>query len=378
MDYITLRERFRNPKASIDFIKIGIPQSLNDSNALCREFDRVIKGRIQLPEGKVKDWITIHDPKISDLQWLLDNLPEAKILAIEVAIDFTLRDGGNDPNQLAALHRWLKTRLFPQRHAAMECVGKRKYYDARSGKILPDTLQTKSGNETVYWTNPKAYEQVRLYIKTHDNKTPLKGQHSVRIEPTLFVGGSQNAGLYRVAELPQFAEMLRRYLSKFVYVAKGIKPAVRRSRANNPEMAVKAAHEAAKEQRRVDRAWRQRGASWAAKHQYDTIPDADTNRLIGAALKSLRDDVCKLKLTRKVAEHSGYEVLETPVNTGDGLSVKPLSIEGTLSFSELGYGTASVGTSEHELSEKDEIATKGKDCPEKLSFQSELGKSYVH
>ena len=377
MDYITLRALFRKPKASIDFIKIEIPQSLYESNALCREFERVIKGRIQLPKGKVKDWITIHDPKTSDLQWLLDNLPEAKILAIEVAIDFTLQDGSNNPDQLEALHEWLKTRLFPQRHATMEAVGKRKYYDARSGKIQPDTLATKSGNETVYWTNPKGYEQVRLYIKTLDNNEPLKGQHSVRIEPTLFGGGSQNAGLYRVAELPQFAEMLRRYLSKFVYVAKGIKPVLKRSRANDPEKATKALYAAAKEQRRVDRAWQQKGAAWAAKHQYDTIPDADTNRLIGTALKSLRDDVCKLKLTRKVAKHTGYEVHQSPVITGDVQSLNPLCIEGTLSVSQQYDGTTSEEINEHELSEIEATAPKGKDYPEKLGFQSELGKSYV-
>ena len=368
MDYITLRALFRKPKASIDFIKIEIPQSLMKSNALCREFDKAIKGRVQLPKGKIKDWITIHDPKTSDLQWLLDNLPEAKILAIEVAIDFTLQDGSNSTDQLEALHGWLKTRLFPQRHATMEAVGKRKYYDARSGKIQPDTLATKSGNETVYWTNPNGYEQVRLYIKTLDNNEPLKVQHSVRLEPTLFGGGSQNAGLYRVAELPQFADMLRRYLSKFVYVAKGIKPVLKRSRANTPEKAAKALREAAKEQRRVSGAWKQKGAAWAAKHQYDTIPDADTNRLIGTALKSLRDDVCKLKLTRKVAEHPGYEVLKTPVIAGGRQSSNPLCIEGALSFSQQDSDSASIAINEHELSDREATAPKGKDCPETLGF----------
>lgn len=377
MDYITLRALFRNPKATIDFIKISIPQSVMESNALCQEFDRAIKGRIQLPKGKAKDWIAIHDPQTSDLQWLLDNLPEAKILAIEVAIDFTLQDGSNNPDQLAALHGWLKTRLFPQRHATMEVVGKRKYYDARTGKIQPDTLATKSGNETVYWTNPKGYEQVRLYIKTLDNNEPLKGQQSVRIEPTLFGGGSQNAGLYRVAELPLFADMLRRYLSKFVYVAKGIKPVLKRSRVNAPDKAAKALHEAAKEQRRVDRAWKQKGAAWAAKNHYDTIPDAQTNRLIGTALKSLRDDVCELNLTRKVAEHTGYEVLETPVNAGIRQSTNPLCIEGTLPFSQQDNETTRGMDNEHEQSEREETAPKDKVVPKPMGFQLEQGKSYV-
>lgn len=328
-----LRMLFRKPKASIDFITISIPHSLN-TNALCREFDQAIKGRIELPKGRNKDWITIHDPHTADLQWLLDNHPEAQMRGIEVAVDFTLQDDSNDHEKLAALHGWLKTRLYPQRHASMAQVGRRKYYDARTGQIVPDALRTKSGNETVYWTNPNAYEQVRLYIKTHDNKVPVKGQHPVRLEATLFGGGCQNAGLYRVADLPDFADQLRRYLSKFLYVAAGIKPKLRRTRANTPERAAKAAHEASRERARVSRAWQIKGAEWAAKRKYDTTPDTATNRLIGAALKTLRDDLMSLKLTRKVAEHPGYEVLEKPVDTGDDVASNLHCIEGQRSLSQ--------------------------------------------
>lgn len=377
MNYITLRKLFRKPKAKFDFITIGIPQSLMESNSLSRDFHKAIRGRIELPVGRNKDWITIHDPLTADLQWLLDNHPTAQILAIEVAIDFTLQDGSNNPEQLAALHGWFKTSLFPQRHATMESVGKRKYYDFRDGQIKLDTLKTKSGNETVYWTNPKAYEQVRLYIKKLDNKKPIK-EHSVRLEATLFGGGCQNAGLYRVAELPQFADMLRRYLSKFLYVAKGIKPVLKRSRANDPEKAAKAANEAAKERRRIDRAWQQKGAAWAAKNDYATIPDAVTNRLIGGALKSLRDDVRMLKLAGKVAEHPGYEVRKAPLDIGDCKSSSPLSIEGTLSLSQQDNDAANQTANERDLAKRQEDAPNNKDSPEKLGFQSGLGKSYVH
>lgn len=340
VDYITPLDVFCRPKATVDFITFSLPPSLN-SMALCSGFERAIKGRIELPKGRNKDWITIHDPHTGDLQWLLDNYPEARILAIEVAVDFPLMDGSNDPEQLAALHGWFKTRLFPQRHASMAQVGRRKYYDARTGQIVLDALKTKSGNETVYWTNPNAYEQVRLYIKTHDNKVPIKGQHPVRLEATLFGGGCQNAGLYRVADLPCFADQLRRYLSKFLYVAAGIKPKLRHTRANAPERVAKAAHEASTERARVSRAWQIKGAAWAATHKYDTTPDTTTNRLIGVALKTLRDDLISLKLTRKVAEHPGYEVLEKPVDTGDDVALNLHCIEGQRSLSQSGSSRSS-------------------------------------
>lgn len=327
IDYPLPLGPFGRPRAKIDFITISIPESLMNWMANAGAFHKAISGRIELPKGRNKDWITLHDPVAADLQWLLDNHPQAKIQSIEVAIDFTLRDGSNNPEQLAELHGWLKTRLFPQRHSNMALVGKRKYYDARSGRVMLDTLNTKSGNETVYWTNPKAYEQVRLYIKSQDNRQSID-QHTVRLEATLFGGGCQNAGLYRVAELPQFADQMRRHLSKFLYVAAGIKPKLKRVRTNTPERAARATREALKEHSRVDMAWRQKGAAWAAKHGYATTPDVVTNRVIGNALKGLRDALIGLELTQKVAEHAGYEVLQKPVNQGTSGSQCPSRIEG--------------------------------------------------
>ena len=47
------------------------------------------------------------------------------------------------------------------------------------------------------------------------------------------------------------------------------------------------------------------------------------------------------------------------------------------SVSHQNDGTISEGINEHELSEIEASALKDKDYPEKLGFQSELGKSYV-
>jgi hypothetical protein len=332
MHYTPPLAYFGTPKAKIDFITIDLPSRIR-TRAEAANLMSSIKGRICVSNrwrDYQDDWITIHDPTTSDLQWLLDNYPEAGMLCIEIAVDFQLSDKSDksNPERLADLHRWLKVRLFPQRHKQMQLVGKRKYYDARTGKIEPDTLKTKSGDESVYWKNKSDCEQVRLYIKTFDNGKPVDKDgkpvdkddepvpHVVRLESTLFRGGCQNIELHRVADLPIFADNLRRELSRYLYAVKGIKPKIKRVRSSDPVKAKRAAHVAALEVAKVQRNWDKLGAAWAAKWDYATIPDTTTNRLIGSALKGLRDDLKTLKLTRKVAKHCGYETAVSPAVTG--------------------------------------------------------------
>ncbi len=301
------------PRAKIDFITIGLPVSLKDQRAAFA-LKRAVDGRINAPNrwrGIQDDRLTIHDPTVSDLQYLVDHHPDTKVLAIEVAVDFFPKNGSNDAAQLIELHNWLKSRLFPQRHDSMREVGRRKYFDLRDGRITLDTLATSSGAQTIYWQNPSGYEQVRLYVKTHDNKQPLQ-RHCVRLEATLAAGGCQNALVSRVSMLPDFGDRMRSYLSRFLYVAAGIKPKIKRSRATLPESITKAAHAANKESEKVKRAWNSYGASWAAKHDYQVISDVEANRMIGGALKTLRDELSRLVAPQKRAEYPDYDTLKTP------------------------------------------------------------------
>lgn len=249
--------------------------------------------------GPQDDHFTIHDPFLRDLQFLIDKHPNTEILSLEIAVDFTLKDGSNDPVRLAALHRWLKINLFPQRHKGMR-AGYRKYYEEKSNTRKLDTLKTSSSDKTIYWADSGGCEQVRLYIKTIDNKKP-KELHSVRLEVTLLRGGCQRAKLFWMGTLPRFIGNMRRYLSPFLNVAKGIKPQVKRVRSKKPIKALKAASAAAKEQSRIDRHWKSCGAAWAAKHRYKIIPDAETNRLIGRAIGGVAGEFGKAKIDRKSA-----------------------------------------------------------------------------
>ena len=301
-------KHFATPKAKIDFITLRIPSSLDIDGAYL--LHKAVKGRIEVPGKHWGNWFTIHDPAIKDLQYLLDHHPECEIQGFEFAIDFKLADGSSDKARLVELHNWLTKRLFPQRDERMELVGRRKYYDLRLKKVLPDALKTKNKEETTYWTNNTGFEQIRLYIKTEDNHKPLE-HHFVRLEATLSRGGCQNAGISHVSELPCFANGMRRELSKFFYVAAGIKPNLKRSRSSTPTKVVIAAEKAKKEMSRVELAWETMGAAWAAKHGYSTIPDAPTNRRIGIALKELREGMMSLKLTRKVADLPSYEIMKS-------------------------------------------------------------------
>ncbi len=337
---------------------------------------RAIKGRIETPAGRSKRdgaWITIHDPLTSDLQWLLDNHPESQILGIEIAVDFTPLDRDDKLETMQGLHGWLKTRLFPQRHPIMGQVTKRKYYEARTGQIVADRLQTRSENGTVYWTHPSAYEQVRLYIKKSDNGVTLNQTSSqracVRIEATLFRGGCQNAGLHRVAELPLFADQMRRYLSRFLYVASGIRPKLKRTRTNNPEKARRAGDEADKERKRVADAWNRYGAAWAGRHGYNTLPDNRVNRLIGKALKGLRDDLMRLKLTAKVAEAPDYITLEKPVNSRVVGPRTPACIEALMS--SLRQHQGSIDTKPQDREQEPSAECKDRAADEVLQMHDE-------
>lgn len=319
MDYAKLIENFERPVAKIDFITLGLPPAIRTVGD-ARRFSANVEGRIAAPKswrGSKDDRLTIHDPSCADLQFLIDEHHEAEILALEVAVDFSLKDDSNDPARLRALHSWLKGSLFPQRHARMHRTGRRKYYDVADGTIKADTLQTRSGDESVYWANASGFELVRLYIKTIDNKRPVS-RHSVRLEVNLGRGGCQLARVHRVGLLPVFANDLRRYLSPFFNVAAGIKPKLKRTRSKDPVRVRESERLAEKERIGVERNWLRYGAAWASQHGHRVVPDVKTNRLVGVALKGLRERLTALEAPRKVAGWRGWVEVQGLMYEGVG------------------------------------------------------------
>ncbi len=163
MNYIGLINEFGKPKAKIDFITLALPSSIKSPiDAL--HFEKNIESRgnsINVStkwRGPQDEWITIHDPSLQTLQFLLDEYCNIRILSLEIALDFKLNDGSNDPVRLRELHSWLKTSLFPQRHELMQ-TGRRKFYEKSSNKIKRDTLETSSSDKTIYWTDSWGREQ---------------------------------------------------------------------------------------------------------------------------------------------------------------------------------------------------------------------------
>ena len=319
--------------AKIDFLKIRLPSSIR-SERDAYEFSKHIQGGIKCARkwtGEGDNWITIHDASVGDLEFLLTHHPDAEILALEIAVDFFLRDGSSDQARLVSLYADLRHCLFPQKADALKNA-RRKYYDEQSSQIERDALRTQAGAGSIYWTDAAGAVQTRMYWKKYDNKQAV-AQQSVRIESTFSRAGCQNEGLFAVADLPAFFSTLRKRCAPMMHVAEGIKPVPSRCQATTPEAIAKHQHESEKEQRKVARAWARYGSAWAAKHGYGVISDTVMNRVIGDALNNLQRSLSGLSCSTKKREHPGYDVLQTPANIGDrGLDGQGC-IEGALPLS---------------------------------------------
>jgi len=303
-------------KAKIDFITIGLPTSLK-TPLDGYHFLSAIRGRVHTAKrwrDSRDNWITIHDPHRDDLQYLLDNYPETEILALEIAVDFFLRDRTNNPERLRSAHNYFTVNLFPQGHKRFASGAKRKIY-TDDGKIRLDTMKTGSGGKSVYWGNRDGFEQVRLYVKTRDNKKPID-HHSTRLEITLNRGGCQKASVDRVCLLPGFSKRVRRYLSPFLKVAEGIKPDKIRTRAKNPDRVAKVVRVNDRERKKADRNFIKYGAESAARNHKRIFINRQASEAIGASLKGLREQLADLKLPEKSADLLDRWGPESPMYKG--------------------------------------------------------------
>lgn len=337
-------------EGKIDFITTRAHR-IFDSVTAAHAFQSAIRARACFAatyKGEKSEWVTIHDPFISDIQWLLDNHPEAPVQELETTVDFFLRDGSSDPVRLLGMFRRLKHSLLPQRHKALATSRRKKQYDSVDGKIKTIGMRDNGKATTVYWAdNQSSVMQVRLYIKTHDNDEPLKTQHSVRLEVTMRRLGCQIEELHRIAELPDFVPNLRRYLSPAMYAAAGIKPTLKRTdRIRNDQRRGIAERKNRKAANKANRTWDRYGASWIARNSrakltptdstkyrvrrdIEVLPDVEMNAMIGSALKGLQEKLKMLKLTKKMAEKPDYNILESTVNKGEVNVASGVCIEAT-------------------------------------------------
>jgi hypothetical protein len=294
-----------NAVAHIDYITLARPPGFNSwhKKALREAHEQ---GRVEFPSTGQNSRVTIHDPSKKDLQRLLDAYWAVEIAELEISIDFKPRTSERNQPKLTWLHHVLTTCLYPEAPGdatpSMQGKWKRKYYDLQTRQYKPDNLATKAGNRTVKWEKRRGGEQIRLYIKGVKEGWPVENQF-VRLEATLNRKGCQTALVHRLALLLAFMAQSRQYLSPLFQVADGIKPTIKRVRSNNPSAVEAAALEAKVTRVKDDKAWERYGAAWAVKHKRKLSPHTQANRVIGEALKGLREQLMTLELPAKVAEN---------------------------------------------------------------------------
>lgn len=301
-------------RAKIDFITIEAPNpGAFKWYVLNSPAPEGLNLRIEIPEDlrKVKrskrrqnlgnDWVTIHDPTMTDLQFLIDHIPEQGIVALEVTVDLLLRDGGSDRVKLEAAHKLIVKNLFPQKHSALSGRACRKRYDETQRRPVRDALNTKNFGTTAYWQQPRSSSNVRCYLKEDDPRIPTP-QHSVRIEAHLERDWCQDFNIHRVFQLQLFAPELRKELSKLFFVARGVKTKTKRLQSKNEGRLNRARQLKEREEAIHARKFNQYGAQWAAERPstpaHEVATDSVANERIGGALGKLRTQFLKLKSAR--------------------------------------------------------------------------------
>lgn len=282
-------------KASFDYITFSLPSSPK----ILFYLRQIMKGRVESPRKRPYDWITIHDVQPSDFQNLVEMFPRHGIIGLETTIDFFLKDGSNDSERLAMLHQYMIHACHPQHKWLVD--SNRYYYVIAKNTVIKDTLNSRAASTTAYWRNKTGFVSNRLYIKTDDNKKPIK-RHSVRYEATFNRGGCQDAQLHTIVLLPDFICRMRDEMSHLFFVADGFSHGLPRVRSKNPEKLEKAETNAEKKLKSSERNWVKYGAAWGVRHGYKLRPNAKANLMIGNALKSLRERYMSVELPENVAD----------------------------------------------------------------------------
>lgn len=317
---------FNSPKAKIDFITIGDP-TWAETSELAKgrtegwEWLKQLDGTLKTPETPNPNWfLCIHDPSCADVQAVVDHLPDSRILALEVAMDFFLRDGSNNSVDLARLHHWLQHRITPSTSAGSFV---KKRYDHGAKTYVKDHLVSRHNGCSLVWQGRRM--QLRCYIKTKEKVNgqlvAIKGPHHVRLEITLLHGGEIN--VHRLGMLPPFIPVLRKQLGKYLRISRGIHRPLKRNRSKNEKIS----RSNLEKTRQAEQAWLRSGAAGAIARGDQLRSDAAANRAIGEALRGLSDKL-DLSLPEKVGDYDAWYAVQSQLYQATTRQEYLRSIEG--------------------------------------------------
>lgn len=298
-------------RAKIDYITIAdayLPTRKDGLGAVQDDFD----GRVELAaRDRAINRLSVHDPSVRDLQFLVDHVPETEVWEMEVAVDFLPVDPEPDLEALEAFQRQLFRGVAPHHHADMSWVIRREA-DPLGGRVARlTTLEAKYPTGTKYWYDRAGRAEVKLYVKTLDNGRPVP-RPFVRLEVKLMRGALQLALANYVGLLPRFMADLRRYVTPYFWIASGV------SLANLPRLdrwvpgprRDAAMKEAARSQARLDSDWDRFGAPMAYRNRMRgrlvLRPDAQANRRIGKALSNLQAAMKALQPPKSVTDYDEW------------------------------------------------------------------------
>lgn len=254
---------FRPLKAKVDCITISWPPNITATEL--DEMKTRMKDRLKLPEDPTGSlFITVHDPILNDLRYLIKHFPKCRINYFEVAVDAHLPDGSNDLYLLRQLKEQIRHCVAPQMHAKFNHT-KRVFMDLASQRRRLDASAHAAPLTTVSYYNRRSGFGLKIYVKTLDQGKSV-GQPYLRTELSLDSAAPGWAGIYFVEDLPAFAKNLRTYCTPAFFIGCGFK---------NGDV--------------DDAKWKNYGAAWILKSDKGLRIRADTvaNRAFGDALNDL-------------------------------------------------------------------------------------------
>lgn len=206
---------FKALRAKIDCLTVsGRPPFVKaDLEGMQRSFVGTLSGRNDTPA------VTIHDPALSDLQYLLDYYPKARIDYIEIAVDAFLPDGSNELYLLRQLKEQMRHCMAPHEHPDFTPQD-RAYWDLAGKKRLADSVLREAPLTTVTYASRWKGLSMKLYLKTKDQR---KSVPIISLRTELSMEVPDWSGLDFVADLPTLAVALRKYCSKVFFIGRGFK-----------------------------------------------------------------------------------------------------------------------------------------------------------
>lgn len=257
-------------KAKVDCITISFPWEITQQQM--EEMNVLMGKRWDAPmDGRGPWFITVQDPTLADLRYLMKNFPNQSVDRLEIAVDAHLPPGCNDVYLLRRLKEQIRHCLAVQDHVWFDDV-KREYFDLKSRRWLHDSAAANAPLTTVNYESRKTGMGMKIYIKTIDGKSEI-GTPFVRTELTLTGVAPDHAGIYTIADLPQFSRKLRKFCSDAFSFGKGYK-------TGDSDGTI----------------WQKYGAAWTFNQSKGLKLDRDkeANKAFGTALSNLRRSLVEL------------------------------------------------------------------------------------